>query len=215
MTMPHEGTDYADNNVFVWETIQALTLKGLAYAYIGGFDQNCDGRGAIKTLIGCYKGTASMSCIKQSAYDKIDNAMYTGERRNFTFKNYIDKHGKAYQIISELGVVQDEEKKVSDFLHGIRDSSYYMNCAKALVIGSNAWRTDFCACTEYLSSFVTSAPNSISHNIAGIDGKRAGGRRHGHEDSGQNQYGHRVCGNHRRHGDARGQIHADTYTRQQ
>jgi hypothetical protein len=105
MATPHEGMDYADNNGFVWEMIQSSTLRGLAYAYIGDFDQNCDGRGVIKTLIGHYKGTASMSRIKQSAYDEMDNAMYRGERRNFTLENYIDRHVKAHQILSKLGVV--------------------------------------------------------------------------------------------------------------
>ena len=116
MTTPHEGVDYVDDNGFVWDTIQALTLKGSAYAYIGGFDKDRDGRGAIKTLIGHYKGTASMSRAKQAAYNEIDNTMYTGERSNFIFENYINRHVKAHQILSELGVVLDGENKVSDFL---------------------------------------------------------------------------------------------------
>ena len=56
-----------------------------------------------------------MSHAKQAAYDEINNAMYTCERGNFTFKNYINRHAKAHQILSELGVVLDEEKKVSDY----------------------------------------------------------------------------------------------------
>ena len=48
LTTPHEGTDYADDNGVVWEIVQALTLKGSAYAYIGSHARLRDGRGAIQ-----------------------------------------------------------------------------------------------------------------------------------------------------------------------
>jgi hypothetical protein len=85
----------------VWETIQPPTLQGTAYPFIGGFACTHDDRSAIQTLIGRYEGTAAMSMTKQAAYDKIHNAVYTGEKHNFTFENYIDKNAKAHQTLFE------------------------------------------------------------------------------------------------------------------
>ena len=189
LTTPHEGTDYADDNGLVWETLQALTLKGSAYAYIGQFERMQDGHGAIKVLIGRYEGPASMSRTKQAVYYDIHNAVYTGEKRNFTFEHYIDKHTKAYQILAEHGVVVDEEKKVDDFLRGIQDLSIHMTCAKTLVYGNNLWQCDFQACTEYLSAFTANTPHSTSHSISSV-----GGRGHGHQGRGRRRGGCGGCG---------------------
>jgi hypothetical protein len=170
LTTPHEGIDYAEDNGMVWETIQSLTLQGSAYSYIGCFARTRDGRGAIQTLIGRYEGTAAMSRTKQAAYDEIHNASYTGEKRNFTFENYIDKHAKAHQVLSESGVDIGEDKKVDDFLRGLTDPSIRMNCAKTLVYGNPDLRNDFRACTEYLSSFVANATSAQSRLISALEG---------------------------------------------
>jgi hypothetical protein len=194
LTTPHEGTDYAEDNGTVWETIQSLTLQGTAYPYIGGFARTRDGRAAIQTLIGRYEGTAAMSRTKQAAYDEIHNAVYTGEKRNFTFENYIDKHAKAHQTLFEAGVEIREDKKVDDFLRGLTDPSIRMNCAKTLVYGNSDLRNDFRACTEYLSSFVANASSTQNRSISALEGSKpyGGGRGRGRGrgyDGGRNPYG--------------------------
>jgi hypothetical protein len=118
-----------------------------------------------------------VSRTKQAAYDEIHNAVYTGEKRNFTFENYIDKHAKAHQTPFEAGVEIREDKKVDDFLRGLTDPSIRMNYAKTLVYGNSDLRNDFRSCTEYLSSFVAAASGTQNRSISALEGgKPYGGR---------------------------------------
>lgn len=150
-----------------------------------------------------------MSRIKQQAYDDINNAIYSGERRHMTFEHYIDKHATAYQILAEHGVIIEEEKKVTDFLRGIVDSSIKMACAKALVIGNDLMRHDFRVCTEYLSTFTANTPNSTSRSIATMGGRGRGSQGRGRGRGGRSGRGGRGG---RGRGRGSGNVHLENYT---
>jgi hypothetical protein len=189
----------------VWETIQSLTLQGTAYPNIVGFACMCDGRAAIQTLIGQYEGTAAMSRTKQASYDKAHNAVYTGEKRNFIFENFIDKHTKAYKTLFEAC----EDKKVDDFLRGLGNPSIRMNFAETLVYGNSDLRKNYMAFKEYLSLFVANASSTQNRSISALEGSKlyGGGRGRGScrgYNGGRNTYGHRGHGYCRGQGGGRG-----------
>ena len=53
-----------------------------------------------------------MSQTKAQVYDTIKNALYSGEKRNWTFKMYVTLHQKSHQILEEYGKPVPLEKQV-------------------------------------------------------------------------------------------------------
>ncbi len=58
-------------------------------------------------------------CISDSASKQLEKLQYTGDRMNFTFDSFVDRHVKAYLTIKRLGGAAEDvtdRKKVWDFL---------------------------------------------------------------------------------------------------
>jgi hypothetical protein len=90
-------------------------LQGTAYPYIGGFAHTRDGRGAIQTLIGRYEGPAAMSWTKQAAYDEIHNAVYMGEKCNFTLKITLISTPRHIKLFLKLELKFEKTRKLMTF----------------------------------------------------------------------------------------------------
>lgn len=211
-TTPHSGTTYATDNGKVWPVIKQLTLNGPAFAYIGAFERTRDGRGAIKALVNHYEGESNMSKTKQNAYDDMTNLVYSGERRNFTFEIYVNRHTRAHMVLAEYGEALAESKKVDDFLRGIQDPSTVMLAGKANVWGSPIMRNSFSEVSNYLTNFVQSAPKANSRKIGSLD---TGGRGRGRGRFGGRHAGRGRGGRGRSGSGGRGQSTTRNYTNEQ
>lgn len=175
---PHTGDAYASDNGTVWTVLKQLTLKGPAYTYISQYEKTRNGREALKSLVAHYKGSSQMSKTKQGAYDEINNATYSGEKRNYTFENYVNRHTKAHQTLEEYNEPVPESKKVDDFLRGIHDITPQMVAGKANVYSNAELRANFTDCANYLTNFVQSVPKTAPRSISamGAPAGRTGGR---------------------------------------
>jgi hypothetical protein len=165
-----EGDWYTLDNHRVYDEFKALIIKGPGWSFVKAFDRAKDGRNAVLTLRCQCEGTSAVQTRKASAYAKIATARYSGQKRAFTFDNYVEMHQAAYNTLSELGEAVPETKKVTDFLAGITDPR--LSNAKDLILGDIAKLQDFEACQQYLKTLVYNKTTQEKHerNIASVQG---------------------------------------------
>lgn len=177
-TTPLTGTAFEHDNGTVWSIIKQLTLKSPAYAYITQYDSARDGRAAIKALTSHYEGTTQISKARAQAYEEIRTAEYHGERRNFTFENYVHRHTKAHKTLEEYGEIISEQKKVSDFLNGIKSADSNMLAGKAAAHTDAKYNQDFTECSNFMLNFIQAQSKPNARNISATDSNsRARGKK--------------------------------------
>jgi hypothetical protein len=115
-----EGDWFSLDNHRVYDEFKALVLKGPGWSFIKTIDRLKDGRNAVLTLRRQCEGTSVIQTRKASAYAKIASAKYSGQRRNFTFDQYVEIHQAAYNTLAELDEAVPETKKVADFWLGFQ-----------------------------------------------------------------------------------------------
>jgi hypothetical protein len=179
LTTPLTGPAYEKDNGKVWTVLKSSTLKGPAWAYISNFDRTRNGRGAIRALKEHYEGPAAMSATKAAAYDLIRNASYNGEKRNWTFEQYITTFQKSHQILLEYGEPVPEAKKVRDMIDGIDHSSVLMASGIATLKAQPLLLEDFHAASNFLCNFVAANKGSTPRNISSINSNNSGRGRGG------------------------------------
>ena len=177
-TTPHTGDAYREDNALVWASIKSLTQTSPIYTYIRHLDRTRDGRNAILTLRKRFEGDAFMHQAKQEAYDTMGTTTFSGDRRNWSFENYVNAHTRSHQILEENGEPPAESRKVDAFLRGITSSTAEMAAGKAAILASTEYRNDFAACSSFLSNFVNAAPKAASQRQISASGT-AGGRGRG------------------------------------
>lgn len=182
-TTPLTGTAYEFDNGQVWSIVKQLTLNGPAWAYISQYEDSRDGRAAIKSLIAHYEGPTQISKEKLQAYEELRTAEYWGEKRHSTFEHYVHRHTKALKMLQEYGEIISKQKKVSDFLNGIKTTDQNMLAGKAAVHSDARYNQNFTECTSFLLNFIQAQPKSSARNISSTDSARkpkgkgkAGGR---------------------------------------
>lgn len=91
-----------------------------------------------------------MQSRKAAAYAKITIARYNGQKRAFTFDNYVEVHQSAHNTLLDLNEPVPETKKVTDFLAGITDPR--LSNAKNLILGDAQRLQDFESCQQYMKT---------------------------------------------------------------
>jgi hypothetical protein len=116
------------------------------------------------------EGLSAIQMQKASAYAKIASAKYNGQRRNFTFNQYVEIHQAAYNTLAELDEAVPETEKVANFLARISDTQ--LATAKDLILGGTAKLSDFEACQQYLKMIVYNKATQDTHerNVSGLQG---------------------------------------------
>jgi len=162
------GAWYDLDNRRVYDEFKILVLKGPGWTFIKSFDKHKDGRNAILTLKRQCEGTSAIQTRKASAYAKIAVAKYSGQKRNFTFDQYVQIHQSAYNTLADLDEAVPETKKVTDFLAGIGDPK--LSNAKDLILGDPNKLQNFEACQQYLKTLVYNKATQDKHerNISGL-----------------------------------------------
>jgi len=162
------GAWYDLDNRRIYDEFKGLVLKGPGWTFIKAFDRYKDGRNAVLTLKRQCEGTSAVQTRKASAYAKIASAKYSGQKRNFTFDQYVEIHQAAYNTLADLEEAVPETKKVKDFLAGIGDPR--LANAKDLILGDPAKLQNFELCQQYLKTLVYNKATQDTHerNISGL-----------------------------------------------
>jgi hypothetical protein len=110
------------------------------------------------------------------AYAKIASARFSGQKRQFTFDQYVEMHQDAHNTLEDLNEPIPETKKVTDFLSGVTNPRL-MN-AKDLILGDPAKLQDFEACQQYLKTLIYKKAIQDKHerNMSGIATNPKGGK---------------------------------------
>jgi len=140
------------DNHRVYEEFKILVLKGPGWSFIKTFDRTKNGRGAVMALRRQCEGTSAIQSRKAAAYAKITSARYSGQKKSFTFDNYVKIHQGAHNTLADLGEAVPETKKVTDFLAGITETR--LNNAKDLILGDAQKLQNFEACQQYFKPLV-------------------------------------------------------------
>jgi hypothetical protein len=108
----------------------------------------------------------------EDSYSQLEKLQFTGDKANFSFDNFVDKHVKAYSNIKRLGdddEVISDKKKVRDFLSRIRTSDAALLSAKVQVIANAAMSSDFTSCCDFMRQIArTVSKSSYSRDKRGI-----------------------------------------------
>jgi len=95
-TAPLNGPSYQCNNAKVYGIIKQLALEGPGRTFILHFVAAADGRAAWLALWGHYKGNGFRNCNVDDAYTLLDHLSYSGEKRGFTFENFLQRHMECF-----------------------------------------------------------------------------------------------------------------------
>jgi hypothetical protein len=162
------GPWYELDNHRVYDEFKALVLRGPGWNFIKAFDRTKNGRGAVLALRRQCEGTSAVQSRKAAAYAKIATARYNGQKRTFTFDNYVEVHQGAHNTLLDLNEPGSETKKVTDFLAGITDPR--LSNAKDLILGDAQKLQDFESCQQYLKTLIYNKVTQEKHErqVSGI-----------------------------------------------
>jgi hypothetical protein len=167
------GAWYDLDNRQIYDEFKGLVLKGPEWTFVKTFDRAKDGRNAVLTLKRQCEGTSAVRTRKASAYARIASAKYSGQKRNFTFDQYVQIHQAAYNTLADSDEAVPETKKVTDFLAGIGDPK--LANAKDLILGDLAKLQNFEACQQCLKTLVYNKATQDKHErqISGVSNTKA------------------------------------------
>jgi hypothetical protein len=152
-TTPLEGNQYETDNGRVFELLESLLIKGTYHSYIEPYKVARDGRGGYLALIMHFEGPTVIGTSLEDSYSQLEKLQFSGDKANFSFDNFVDKHVKAYSNIKRLGdddEVISDKKKVRDFLSRIRTNDAALLSAKVQVIANPAMSSDFTSCCDFM-----------------------------------------------------------------
>ena len=121
-------------NAQVWTILHDIFCTTPTYQYMKRFAKTKDGRGAFLALIDTYLGKMNTNLLASKYEKERDNLIYTGDKRNFTFQKYIDKHVEFYNILQGLkehgyhGV--DDDTRVRKFVEGVKTPLLDVPCSR-------------------------------------------------------------------------------------
>jgi hypothetical protein len=147
-----------------------------------------------------YKGSAARDRIKEAAYAAISNAKYHGERKKFSFDVYVNIHQEAYQDSWQHDEAIPEDKRVRDFLSGIKDQT--LNAAKQTIMAIPDLRTGFAAAVAHLATMIqmNASITPDNRNVSVVATDNGGKNKQNQSQGGRGGKGGRGRGRGRGHG---------------
>lgn len=160
------GDHFIHDNQRLWKELKFLACDGNGWTYIKRFDKTEDGRAAYLALKLQCEGNSAIHTRKVKAYNRIEQAKYTGERKTYNFTKYVDAHQEAFNDIIDADPTEviPEAKRVRDFLHGITDPD--LRSGIDYVLGQESMLASFEATQQYLGTLVA---NRKQHESAQKD----------------------------------------------
>jgi hypothetical protein len=144
---PTYTTDFKVDNKLVWLALSGICKDHDCWTYIRSFQRRQDGRGAFQ---------AHVNMMASAAMNKLQNTVYSGERRRYTWENYVRIHVDQHAILEDLvrhghsGI--DEGSKVRYLMGGIRTTD--LEAVRASILGSPTLLVNFTACASLYKSYI-------------------------------------------------------------
>jgi len=172
--MSHQSLAYQYDNDMVYDELKALLVNSTAFTWFRVHDRARNGGAAWKALVEHYEEPTEQNKVIEAAYHTIRNSTYQGERHNWNFKSYYHAHQEAHYDLELYGEVVSENKKVTDFLHGI--SNPICSVAKGIVLATPDYLNDFTKATLYIASTlnVMLINTNQKRNISNVNTKNRG-----------------------------------------
>jgi hypothetical protein len=89
--VPHDGTDFVEDNRHVWHIIRDATYSSPAWSWISGFERQMNGRAAFNEINKHFLGEHHQSVVKMAAEKTLADSYFAGDRRTFTFEMFAAK----------------------------------------------------------------------------------------------------------------------------
>lgn len=131
-----------------------------------------DGRQAYTLLRNRYLSASEVQTYMNKAHKLIHGSTYYGERRNFTFETYQQRHRDGHLILENLkrdGKIQegiDDASKVMYLTQGIKTTE--LDAVKNIINVTAALRTDFDGCVNLFRQSILSRANNTSQDRNGV-----------------------------------------------
>ena len=111
----HDGHYYRADNTTVWLFLKHLYHGTTAWPTILQFERALNGRAAFRALMAQYLGADLMALLAKEADAFVNNALFDGKSRNFTFDKFIGKFREAF-LHMEHDQPMSEMRKVSKLM---------------------------------------------------------------------------------------------------
>jgi len=167
------------DNACVYGLIKQLVLEGPGCTYIMRHDAMADGHSAWLALKAHFKGDGFRNRNVKEAYSRLESLMYEGEKKEFTFEKFIQRHMECYLELARFNEPILENKKVRHLLNYIKSPE--LSAAKQQVKATPNLSTNFEEAVNFLSLSVTPI-KQLQRNVAAFDAtrdNRTGGRGRG------------------------------------
>ena len=175
----HFGTAFKDDNRRVWNVLKSLLHKAPAYNHIVGYDRTANGRKAWITLKTFYEGEDYLQCLQDEGFAILNNTVYRGESKHYTYESYVERHVKAHKLLVDAKYGPDEENpgmddstKIQYFKSGIKmEAGLEQSISSARTLGKQ--RGTFESYVAYIGADVDSKNDRKrelkGYKVAGVE----------------------------------------------
>jgi hypothetical protein len=142
---PHGNQAYANDSMEVWSYMGNITRAHDCWTY--GKPSQCTkyGRHAFLLLWDHFLGTNNVDNMASEAEAKLGLVSYTGERKKWTCKKYVQIHAEQHAVLNGLTDYEysgiDNGTKVCKLMVGIKTDA--LDTVKAAVLASPALHTNY------------------------------------------------------------------------
>lgn len=101
-TTVHSSNHYAIDSKTLYDELKPMVNDGPCWSFIKQYDKSKDGCKAFLALKQQAEGQAAKLARKTEAYATLEQSMYHGPKRVYTFDSYVAAHQEAHNELMEL-----------------------------------------------------------------------------------------------------------------
>ena len=147
---------YRADNEKVFEIIAAMTRDQPCWTQVKPAQRGRDGRAAYWELYNFFLGPNRVNLAAAMAEKKLEDNVYTGQRRRQTFDTYVkvelDQHAILEGLVEHSCAGIDECSKVRYLMMGVKPEA--LNSVKTRIMSEPEMQTDFSRCVGLFKSFI-------------------------------------------------------------
>jgi hypothetical protein len=142
---PHGNQSYANHSMEVWSYMANTTRAHDCWTYAKPAQRTKDGRCVSLMLWHHFLGPNSFYNMASEAEAKLGSVSYTGERKKWTWENYVQIHAEQHAVLNGLTdygySTIDNGTKVRNLMVGIKTDT--VDTLKAVVLVNPALHTNY------------------------------------------------------------------------
>ena len=156
MRAPHNDPMYESDNMAVWYLLVEICGDHACTTYIQPARAAKDGRRGFKLLHDHDLGPNNVQHMASQARNKLQNAVYNGEKARWNFEKFIRVHYQQHNVLQGLvpygysGL--DEPTKVQYLLDGVKTDK--LETVKVTIISSASLRSNFANCVTLMQDYI-------------------------------------------------------------